>query len=207
VRYTTLRVTDGGVVLLALHHARLAAEGAEAARTFLAFAAGAAPGVYSLRASGSRLDVEARQGSRLHDGMPTRRRVSPVAGQHGPSPKPCSPCAYDSVREPGVTTLLTSADGTELLEACVAAVVGWDGVRFVLPPADRPRVESVTVKALQAHLPQREAPLAVDSEAPLAVLNAVAGLVRVVVPGRAPFPEAPAAAVQQLLASLTRREL
>jgi len=46
--YTTLRVTEAGVLLYAAHRARL---GAEAHVAFDQFAATAAPGIYSLSAT------------------------------------------------------------------------------------------------------------------------------------------------------------
>jgi hypothetical protein len=205
MRYTTLLVTDAGVVLFERHLQRLAPEGAAAALAFRRFAGSAAPGTYALRADGDRLDVQLRPGSRLHDGMPARWRVSPVAHLRGLQPKAPSPCVYDPVREPGVATLLTTADGAEVLEACVAAVVGWDGSHLVLAPPDRPRVDSVSEQAIRAALPFVEAPLRADAALPLALVNAVKGPCTVALPGRPPFPELAASSLRALFAHETRR--
>lgn len=200
--YTLLKVTERGVVLRALHQRRLRAEDGPAAQAFSRFAAEARPGVYAVRLEGD-LRAEARPGSRLVDGMPVRLLPSPLAGETGRCPKPAPPCAYDAVRAPGVATLLTSADGGELLEGCSAALLGWDGHSLVCPPDDRPRVWSTAETAVREHLPVRLAPLAVDSAQPLLLVNAVKGPCTVALPGRAPFPEDAIARIAQLFADLT----
>ncbi len=205
MRYTTLLVTEAGVVLFARHCRRLAPEGAAALAAFQGFAEAAVPGVYTVRAEGALLEVKRRDGSSLHDSMATRARVSPLAHLRGPLAKVPSPCAYDAVREPGVATFLTTEDGGEILEACLAAVVGWGGNRFVLPPSDRPRVASLSEQAIRERLPFVEAPRPVSSESPLALVNAVKGLCLVTPPCREAFPEAAAAELRGLFADETRR--
>jgi hypothetical protein len=214
VRYTTLRIVPEGVVLLAEHRRRLAPEGAAGVRAFDRFLATAAPGVWSVRLDGAALTATARAGSRLFDGVPLRRRPSPFAraetaapGAGGPFPKPAPPCPYDAVRADGVLTLLSDADGSELWEACVAALVGWsesDG-GLVLPPKGRPRVASVAEAALARALPVRHAPLRWADDLPLAAVNAVAGPCPLELPGRAPFPVAARVALAAVLAATTRR--
>jgi hypothetical protein len=132
--------------------------------------------------------------------MPVRRLVSPFAARRGAFPKPGPPNAYDAVRLPGVATLLTSSDGSEIFESCVAAVLGWDGARFVCVPEDRPRVASVAEAAVRAALPWVRAPLRVAERLPLVLLNAVAGPCSVRT-GRPPVP----ADVMQLLKRLLQR--
>jgi hypothetical protein len=145
-----------------------------------------------------------RAGSTLVDGMPVRLAVSPFAARRGAFPKPGSPSAYDTVRLPGVATLLTSADGSEIHESCVAAVLGWDGTRFVCVPEDRPRVASVAEAAMRATLPFVRAPLRTDDHLPLILLNAVAGPCTVDA-GRAPAPADAVMLLGQVLQRLTRR--
>jgi len=205
MRYTTLLVTEAGVVLFARHLARLAPEGADVVAAFRSFAQTAAPGTYALRADGGRLDVQPRPGSRLRDGLPTRVCVSPVAHLRGLLPKPPSPCPYDAVREVGTATLLTTAEGAELLEACVAAIVGWDGHHLVLPPLDRPRVDSVSEQAIRASLPFVEAPLRVDGSLAVSLVNAVKGVCVIAPPARALFPDRAAAMIRQQFAAETAR--
>jgi len=203
--YTTLRITDAGVVLHSGHRERLAPAGHAALTAFDRFAASAAPGIYSLRAEGDRLAITALAASRLIDGMPTRARVSPLTHLRGAQPKPASPCSYDTVRQEGVATLLTSSDGSEIYEACVAAVIGWDGARLVCVPSDRPRVASVTEAALRLGLPFVEAPLLVADTLPLALINAVKGVCEVELPNRAALPQDVLATMRSLLAATTRR--
>lgn len=204
--FTTLRVIEAGVVLRDGHLARLRAAGPWVEDAFARFARDAAPGVYALTASAGRLAVEPRPGSRLHDGIPVRFRVSPVAGCAGPFPKPAPPGPYAAVRAPGVATLLTDATGAELFEGCVAAVIAWDGASLVMPPADRPRVASVAEAGIRAALPVREAPIAARGGWGLALVNAVAGICRPATgPDRAPFPEEVAARIEALLLATARR--
>jgi hypothetical protein len=204
-RYTTLRVIGRGVVLLEAHARRLAPRGGPVRDRFLAFARSAAPGVYALTARGDALSVEARGGSSLVDGTPWRLAVSPVARATGALAKPVPPGPYAAVRAPGIATLLTSPDGEEIWEACVAAVVGWDGERLVLPPADRPRVDSTSERAIAANLPFTRAPIPSRGAMPLLLVNAVKGTCALDARGRTPFPAAQVQAIERLLAALTGR--
>jgi len=209
VGYTSLAVTDTGVVLCAFHARRLALAGPAALEDFARFAREAQPGFWTLRAlpatSGARLQVTSRPASRLFDGIPTRAAVSPFAAQQGPFSKPPSPSGYDPVRAPGVATLLTSADGAELLESCSAAVIGWDGSELVCVPEDRPRVWSTAEAAVRARLSPRIAPLPASSDWPLLLVNAVKRTCPVSSPGRRPFPPEAAARVEALFRELTGR--
>jgi hypothetical protein len=204
LRHTTLRVTDAGVVLHDFHMERLAPEGPAGLVAFARFARGAMPGVYSVVVAGSELQAERRAGSRLVEGMTVRLAVSPFAARRGAFPKPGSPSAYDTVRLHGVATLLTSSDGSEIYESCVAAVLGWDGTRFVCVPEDRPRVASVAEAAVRATLPFVRAPLRSDDRLPLILLNAVAGPCTIDL-GRSPVPADARTLLTRTLQHFTRR--
>ncbi len=195
--YTLLRVTDRGVVLHD-YHARRFEDGAGFAREVRELL----PGVWAVREGPLR--VEPRPSSRLADGMPVQIRVSPMAGRQGLFPKPPSPNLYDVVRTSGVATLLTSADGSEILEACSAAVLGWNGARFVVVPYDRPRVWSTAETAVREHLAIVERPLLISDDLPLLLVNAVKGTCTVPLPGRPSFPEDVRAEVDRLFERLTR---
>jgi hypothetical protein len=136
--------------------------------------------------------------------MPVRFAVSPFAAQRGAFPKPGPPSAYDDVRIPGVATLLTSSDGSEIFESCVAAVLGWDGTRFVGVPEDRPRVASVAEAAVRATLPFVRSPLCTGDRLPLVLINAVAGPCTVST-GRPPMPADALALLTQVMQRFTRR--
>jgi hypothetical protein len=205
VRYTSLLVTEAGVVLYEAHARRLAPDGGAARLRFDGFAATAAPGAYALLDDGARLDVRPRPGTALRDGMPTRVLPSPLAGSGGAIPKPPPPGPYAALRAPGIATLLASRDGAELWEACVAAVVSWDGARLVLVPEDRPRVASVAEAAVRAGFPHAVAPIAAGGGAPLLLVNALKGTCTVAAPGRAPFPERVRAELDGLIAATARR--
>ena len=204
MRYTTLRVTEAGVVLYDHHVERLAPEGPAGLAAFAHFAGEALPGVYGVAVAGGELRAERRAGSRLVEGMPVRMAVSPFAAQRGAFPKRGSPSPYDGVRCPGVATLLTSADGGEIYESCVAAVLGWDGTRFVCVPEDRPRVASVAEAAVRATLPFVRSPLRTGDRLPLVLLNAVAGPC-IVGTGRPPMPAEAVILLRRLLERSTRR--
>lgn len=205
MRYTLLRVTEEGVVLREQHRRRLAAFEGATRETFDRFCASAAPGVFALRLEDDgRLLVEARSGSRLFDGMPARLAVSPFASGRGAFAKPASPCAYDEVRLAGVSTLLTSADGREILESCSAAVLGWEGQGWICVPADRPRVWSTAEAAIRARVAVREAPLLVRDALPIVLVNAVKGVCRVALARSAVPEEAIAALDAALEASVAR---
>jgi hypothetical protein len=204
MRYTTLRVTGAGVVLHDFHVERLAPEGPAGLAAFARFAREAAPGVYGVAVAGGELRAERRTGSSLVEGMPVRFAVSPFAALRGAFPKPGPPNAYDDVRCPDVATLLTSTDGSEIFESCVAAVLGWDGARFVCVPEDRPRVASVAEAAVRAALPFVRSPLRAGDRLPLILLNAVAGPC-IVGTGRPPVPAAAVLLLEQVLQRATRR--
>jgi len=204
-RYTLLLTTEDGVVLYDYHRRRINPDGDAAADgAFARFAGTARPGVHAVWfGEGGALRVESRGGSRLREGMPARFLVSPLAGGRGTVPKPAPPSPYDAVRAEGVATLLTSADGAEIYEACVAAVLGWDGRRIVCVPGDRPRVWSTAEAAVREHLPVTEVPIAADSTMALLLVNAVRGSSAVDLPGRDAFPSRVRAEIDQLLRRLT----
>lgn len=203
--YTTVKVIEAGVVLYQWHARRLAAAGQAVLDAFAAFSREAAPAVYTLRAAEGLLRVEPREPSRLFDGIPTRFAPTPLEPNEGAVAKPASPCRYDGVRLRGVSTLLVSADGEEIYEACSAAVVGWDGVRLLRVPSDRPRVSSTSEAALRDQLPTHEAALLRSDEVPLLLVNAVKGTCRIDLPGRPPFPEHVRESIDELLESTARR--
>jgi hypothetical protein len=205
VSYTLLRVVADGIVLYEQHRARLAPAGRRVVAQFERFAGAAAPGVYALRAGGGQLAVLSRDGSRLFDGMPVRFAPSPFRDRSGPFFKPASPSPYDALRVPGMSTLLTSADGEEIYESCAAAIVEWDGGQLVLPPGDRPRVDSTAERALRAGAACRTAPVRRESTLPLALVNAVVGVCLPEVEGRAPFPRAARELIESVFAASVRR--
>lgn len=204
MRYTTLRVTGAGIVLHDFHVERLTPEGAAGLSAFARFASEAAPGVYGVTLAGGELRVERRAGSSLVEGMPVRLMVSPFAAQRGAFPKPGPPSAYDDVRLPGVATLLTTTDGSEILESCVAAVLGWDGTHFVGVPEDLPRVASVAEAAVRATLPFVRSPLRTGDCLPLILINAVAGHCTISA-GRPPVPAEAVMLLMQVMQRFTRR--
>jgi hypothetical protein len=161
--------------------------------------------VYSVWTAGDRLVVEPRAAAALIDGMPARWLPSPLAGLRGPQPKSGPPSAFDVVRRPGVATLLTDAAGTEIFEACVAAVLAWDGRGFVRVPHERPHVASVALMALEEQLGLRVGAIAVAGEAPLVLVNAVKGSCVVDVPDRAALPAAGRRLIDEVIAASTLR--
>lgn len=205
MRYTLLLKHDAGVVLLEYHRRRLrAAAGAAAAASLTRFAREAQPGVWAVWADDAGgLRSEPRGGTRLFEGMPVRCLPTPVAERAGRFPKEPSPSAYDAVRRAGIATLLTSPDGTEIVESCVAAVLGWDGRSIVVVPPDRPRVWSTAEEAVREHLRATEAPIPAAGPWPLLLVNAVKGTCAVTIPGREPFPAEVRAEIDGLFASLT----
>jgi len=186
--YTTLRVEERGVVLYEQHLARLAEAGPTASAAFRDFALQATPGCYSIQSTAQGLDIKPRPPSALFEGMPVRWLISPHAGTPAPFAKPAPPSAYDPVRAHGVATLLTSADGAEIYESCVAAVIAWDGARLLAPPDDRPAVRSTALAALRDAGLITFRPIAAHADEPLALVNALAGICLPSIPGRAPFP-------------------
>jgi hypothetical protein len=108
------------------------------------------------------------------------------------------------VRLKDQATLLTSADGTEIYEACRAAVLGWDGERIVCVPRDRPRVWSTAEAAVREHLLVRESPIAVGSAMPILLVNAIKGTCVLSSSTRDPFPKAARRRIERLFSELTR---
>jgi hypothetical protein len=196
--YTTLRVTEAGVVLFDAHRARL---GPDAFLEFDAFAAGATPGVYVLQRVDGRLQVTPRPGSRLFEGIPLRRQPSPLAPGLGPQAKAGAPGPYDAVRVAGVATLLTDPSGDEVWESCTAAVLAWDGQGLVAVPEDRTRVASTAEQELVRCLPVRRAPVRPEAGWPLVLVNAVICCV----PKGSAFPAPQRALFDEVLAASARR--
>lgn len=201
--YTLLRRTEKGVVLWDYHLRRLGLTSPDARSALVTSFREASPGVWAVWSDGRGLRVEARAGSRLSDGIPVRTAVSPVLGRGSRLPKPGGPSAYDPVRVAGVATLLTSPDGGEVLEACCAAVVSWDGEHIVCPPRDRPRIWSTSLAAIREHLPVREAAIPATSEA-LLLVNAVAGTCKPGGPCGSRFPAEIRAQIDDLFGRLTK---
>jgi hypothetical protein len=204
--YTLLKVTERGVVLWDYHVRRLGLERECAAReAFIRFAREAAPGVWAVWSEASQsIRVEARSGSRLRDGMPVRFAPSPVLGASGPIPKPAPPSVYDGVRVAGTATLLTTSDGLEILEACSAAVVSWDGECLVCVPRDRPRVDSMAEAAIRDRLRICEAPIPASSNA-LLLVNAVVGTCALDEARSGAFPPEERLRIDEMLAAVTWR--
>lgn len=199
--YTVLRVADDFTIPLLHRHAERLGDGAFAAlKHFVSFVVD--PGIYRVTWDGRQLSTLLRPASRLREGMPTRRLVSPMAKQRGRFPKPAPPSAYDAVRLDGVSTLLTNEAGDELYEACSATVAAWDGESVVLPPEDAPAVASLAEAAIAANEPVRRSPIAAAGAWPLLLVNAVVGTCAIDVPGRGAFP----ADVRSRLTALLARE-
>ena len=173
--FTTLRVSARGVIFFEDHATRL---GRPYRRAFERFASHAQQGVYALHGHGSaELEVEQRTGSRLElPGLEVKRAVSPVLEHRAPFAKPPSPSEYDAVRSPAAVTLLTDAAGSEIYEACIAAVIAWDGDSLVLVPSDRPRVLSVAEAFVARNFSHRRAPIRVDGDWGLLLVNAAGSL-------------------------------
>ena len=203
--WTVLRVTPAGAVLRDLHRQRFVENGPAVLDAFDRFVADAAPGVYALDARTGLLEVHPRRESMLRDGLPVRRHVSPLTIPDGRIGKPGPPSNYSGIRAPGALTLLTSRDGGELWECCIAAIATWDGERLVLPPPDRPRVDSVAEAALLAAGLARYGLVPATHPVPLVALNAVQGACRVTVAGAPAVPDAIIEAVRHLFALSARR--
>ncbi len=200
--YTALRVSDEGAIPLFEGHVRRLGESCRSALD--EFGKQAMPGVYRVFWDGEKLAAEVRAPSRLADGMPTRFVVSPFAHLQGRFPKPRPPSAYDSVRLDGISSLLTDVQGTQIYESCVASVIAWGGQMLVLPPFEAPGVESVAATEIAARFRHRRAPLPVDSDWPLLLINAVGGTCAPLLAGRAAFPINERAEIQAALTSARR---
>jgi hypothetical protein len=206
-RYTVLRVEPFGVALCGQHLRRLGIglPGAPTAGDFDRLTRGLGAGAWAVWAGPSgRLVAERRGASRLLDGIGVRYAPSPFAHASGRFAKPASPSPYDTVRIPGVATLLLAADGLEILEACTAAVLAWTGSRLVCVPAERPAVWSTAEAALREHGVLSEAPVRKDVAHALLLVNAVKGACSVTAPPRPDVPRAVRDEVEALLAECTR---
>jgi hypothetical protein len=204
VSYTVLRVVESGVVLLREHEDRFRVAGPAALGAFQRFASEASPGLYALTWRNGELSVQVRTTTSLFEGIPVRYMVSPLAGGHS-IPKTPPPNPYGVVRQPGVATLLTSADGLEIFESCTAGVVAWEDDSFVVPPEDRPRLVSTTVTAIERALRPRREPICRGDSRALALVNAVSGLVIPVMPERPSFPAAARQRFNSMLEEATGR--
>lgn len=199
--YTALKVTEAGVVLFDAHRRRL---GAAWEAAFDEFAARAEPGIYGLRGAEGQLEVIRRDRSRLWSGIGVRYLVSPIVGRLGPQVKTPSPSPWDGVRQEGVATLLTSADGSEVFESCAAAVLAWDGRGLVATPETSPRVASITEPFLLERHAHRRAPIQRAAGWPVVLVNAVAGACVVELEG-AEFPASIQEALNHSIAQSARR--
>jgi hypothetical protein len=202
--YTVLRVVDRGVTLYEAHEARFVPAGPAAVAAYCAFAAEARPGVYSLRWADDHLEAVLRDKISLFDGIPVRYVPSPLSASDGLVPKAPPPNEYAGVRTAGVATLLTSPDGVEIFESCTASVVAWDD-GFVAPPPDRPRLLSTTTTTLLQQASVHAAPLLKRSRLPLALINAVSGLVVPSLPDRDPWPAEARTLFDRVWTESTRR--
>ncbi len=204
MRYTLLRKTPDGIVLCVYHERRLGLQrGTLLFDEFVQFSRRAEPGVWAVWLDDQGIRVEIRPESRLRDGMETRLVVSPVGNHKGTMPKGAVLEAYNSVRVPGIATLLTSQDGREIYEACSAAVLGWDGAEVVCVPNDRPRVDSTSETAIREHVTHVERPIPVGAIMPLLLVNAVKGTCTVASPSRGQYPSKVVEHIQGVLQNLT----
>lgn len=202
--YTVLRVVDAGIPLYDEHERRFLRSGPAAASAFQAFATRATTGIYRLTWTHGHLDVERRETVSLFDGIPVRYVPSPLRAAAGLVGKTPAPNEYAPLRIPGIATLLTSPDGEEIYESCTASVVEWDD-GFIAPPNDRPRLLSTTLSALMNALPMRTAAIQRGSALPLALINAVTGLVAPEVRGRSPLPAQARVEFDRVWTASTRR--
>jgi len=177
--YTALLRDDDGVRLLEHHVRRLAADGFDPDE--LREALNALPtGAWTVRVVDGRLDATPREGpGLLADALPSRVVASPFLERTGRFPKPAPPNPYVPLRERGVVTLLCDASLDEVFETSVAMVLAFDGASLVLPPDDRPRVDSTMERAIEAALPFVRRPIRLDAGWSLLAGNATTGVVRV----------------------------
>ncbi len=120
----------------------------------------------------------------------------------GGFPKTAPPDRYDTVRAPGVATLLSSADGSELFEACSAAVIAWEDGQILCVPRRCPRVDSTSERALREQLSVREASISSRAHS-LLLVNAVKGTCALAAPWSDGFPLSARSVVDTLLQELT----
>jgi hypothetical protein len=203
--FTTLKVTDKGVLLFALHEERFHNAGKEAIMAYHRFAAEAAPGIYNLYWDNKKMHIKTRGESRLFDGMPVRFIISPLAHTHHRIEKPPSPSIYSGLIEPGIATLLTSAEGKEIYESCSAAVIAWDGKNILKVPRDRPGVKSTMLELLNVLPHIKEQPILRASDYPIALINAVKCTCIVSMEGRKPFPDDQLERIRALYLASARR--
>lgn len=184
--FTTLRVCARGVIFFEEHAHRL---GPAYRSAFRRFAHNAAEGIYALRGvGGDELAVERRDGSRLlQPALEVKTAISPMLNHNAPFAKPPSPSPYDAVRSKTTVTLLTDAKGDEIYEACIAAVMAWDGDSLVLVPEDRPRVLSVAEAFVARNFSHRRAAIHAAGDWGLLLINAAGELAPASVPNRRVF--------------------
>lgn len=198
-RVTVLRLDESrSIPLRKRHHARLGPDGAAALEGFLEHVE--TPGLFRVTWNG-RLSMTRLSASRLTEGIAVRFERSPFSTLDGAFPKPASPSAYDSLRLPALATLLTDSTGSEMYESCSAAIVAWNGKQLVLPPQDRPRVDSLAEQAVAASEPCLRAPIEAASSWPVLLINAAASC-EPQWNGRDPFPRD----VRARLAALLSKE-
>ena len=203
--FTTLRVIDKGVLLYKQHEERFRNDGEQALQAYRKFAASAAPGIYNLWYHNQALIIKKREKSRLFDNMPVRYCVSPIANLNRRIEKPAMPEVYGSVIKPGVATLLTSADGTEIFESCSAAVITWSGKNIIMAANNKPAVKSTMEELIKGHGYIIYEPILVNSDYPILLLNAIKCTCTVSIPGRYPFPQGQIEKIQHLYFSSVRR--
>lgn len=193
--YTVLSVDEASHVPLLRRHAERLGPGAQGALDHFRSLV-VEGGLYAVWWDGRQLTTRFAKASRLTDAMPTRTVTSPASGRVGVFVKPFSPCLYDAARVDGVASLLT-VEGA-IAEACSAAVVAWDGASLVVPPAETPRVASLSEAAIVEHLAPRRAPILADGDWPLLLTNAAVGTCAPAT-SRPPFPPELRATIQALL--------
>ena len=203
--FTSLKINDEGVLLFALHEQRFRNAGEEAVSAYHQFAAIAEPGTYALKWDNNTMIVAPRGESLLFDGMPVRYRVSPLVDIKNRISKTAQPNIYTNLREPGITTLLTSADGTEIYESCMASVIAWNGKQIVMVPADRPGVRSTMEELLKQMPGVVEEPILVASDYPIALVNAVKCTCTLYIEGREPFPVEQLEKIREFYLATARR--
>ncbi len=198
--YTTLSIDADGIALLDLHLERLAGDSGRARdleKQLAALTDNARPAVYSARVIDTHLSLSSPRQSQLAETVSCRMAVSPFQ-QHGqPFAKPAPPSPYDSVRSSHALTLLTDPAQSEFYEACIAGLLAFSEGELIAVPLDRPRVDSLTEKHLEAHFHLVRRAILTDSEWPLAAFNAAVGVMPLQIEGRKLFPEDAIEAMQE----------
>ncbi|MBN1962328.1 MAG: hypothetical protein JW841_15450 [Deltaproteobacteria bacterium] len=201
--YTSLRLTERGIVLKDFHMRRLQAAGPNADAALEQLAKDKKPGCYSVWAEDKVWRIEPRGESRLYDGMPIRYLPSPLLGKVGPCAKTASPNPYDAVRTLGIATLLTSANGEEIFESCSAAVIGWDGNQFICVPENNPHVWSTSEAAIRKYMPFISAPIKISDTFPVILVNAIKGVCTITTTDRQDMPQKVIKQLEELFLDLT----